>query len=47
MDTPDTLNKFIEQVVKIDNKIYDFNTRQHRNNFQRNPWMNNYQSNDK
>ena len=27
MDTPDTLNKFIEQVVKIDNKIYDFNAR--------------------
>ena len=47
MDTPDMLNKFIEQVVKIDNKIYNFNTRQHRNNFQRNPQMNNYQSNDK
>ena len=28
MDTPDTLNKFIEQVVKINNKIYNFNARQ-------------------
>ena len=47
MDTPDMLNKFIEQVVKIDNKIYDFNTRKHRNNFQRNPQMNNYWLNDR
>ena len=42
MDTPDMLNKFIEQVVKIDNKIYDFNARRRGNNFQKNPWMNNY-----
>ena len=47
MDTPDTLNKFIEQVVKIDNKIYNFNARQRGNNFQRNPQMNNYQLNDR
>ena len=47
MDTPDTLSKFIEQVVKINNKIYNFNARQHRNQFQRNPWINNYQLNDR
>ena len=33
MDTLDILNKFIKQVVKINNKIYDFNARKHRNNF--------------
>ena len=27
MDTPDILSKFIEQVVKINNKIYNFNAR--------------------
>lgn len=37
MDTPDTLNKFIKQVVKIDNKMYDFNARRRGNQFQRNP----------
>ena len=47
MDILDTLSKFIEQVVKIDNKIYDFNARWCRNQFQRNPQMNNYQSNDR
>lgn len=47
MDILDTLNKFIEQVVKINNKIYNFNTRKYKNNFQRNPQMNNYQLNDR
>ena len=52
MEQPDTLSKFIEQVVKIDNKIYDFNARKqgntHQGNFhQRHPQMNNYQSNDR
>ena len=47
MDMLDTLNKFIEQVVKINNKIYNFNTRKYKNNFQRNPQMNNYQLNDR
>ena len=47
MDMLDTLNNFIEQVVKINNKIYNFNTRKYKNNFQRNPQMNNYQLNDR
>lgn len=52
MEQPDTLSKFIKQVVKINNKIYDFNARKQGNSYhgnfhQRQPWMHNYQPNNR
>ena len=47
MEWPKTLSKYIELAVKIDNKLYDFNIRKRGHQFWKEPWMSNYQANDR
>ena len=46
VEQPKTLSRFIKLVVKIDNKLYNFNTQKKGSQFQKEPRMN-YQANDK
>ncbi|KAF7139709.1 hypothetical protein CNMCM5793_007503 [Aspergillus hiratsukae] len=49
MERPDTLNKMIEQAVKIDNKLYDFNMRKKERSWGgfNNKRTTNYRANDR